>query len=192
MVNLLFLPSMMNLPGVTAEPALRRDQVGRPTDYRPEYADQALHLCEMGATDQQLADFFDVSLRTIQNWRIANEPFAIASRVGKKHADEEVKRSAFMLSRGYYVKEQQAIKVKDGPHSERVEVVEVDKYVPPNAMLQAKWMAVRGDKEFAETQRVEHSGEIKTNKIDLSKLDDTQLSAYMAFMEAMKPKDEKE
>lgn len=32
---------------------------GRPTKYKPEYAEQASKLCALGATDAQLADFFE-------------------------------------------------------------------------------------------------------------------------------------
>lgn len=165
---------MKDLPGV-----------GRPTDYRPEYDVQALDLCELGATDQDLAAHFGVTVNTIANWRHRNESFAIASRVGKQHADEEVKRSAFMLAKGYTYTEKQAIKIKVGPHLERVEIVEVERVMPPNAMMQAKWLAVRGNKEFAEVQKLEHSGAIKTSAIDLTTLTDDQLSKYMAFMESV-------
>jgi transposase len=174
---------MMNLPGVT--PEKHRDNLGRPTLYRPEYDAQAEKLCELGATNRDLAEFFDVSERTVEEWQVRIESFAVASRVGKIHADEKVKVSAYKLAKGYTYIEQQAIKVRDGPNKERIEIVEVERHVPPNAMMQAKWLAVRGNKEFAETQRVEHSGAIKTDSIDLKGLTDDQLSKYMAFMESV-------
>ena len=34
---------------------------GRKSEYRIEYADQALKLCLLGATDKELAEFFSVS-----------------------------------------------------------------------------------------------------------------------------------
>ena len=33
---------------------------GRKSEYRIEYADQALKLCLLGATDKELAEFFSV------------------------------------------------------------------------------------------------------------------------------------
>lgn len=168
----------MNLPGVT--PVQHRDDLGRPTLYRPEYDAQATKLCERGATDADLAHFFEVSERTINEWRVRNESFAIASRVGKEHADQRVKTSFYKIANGYEYDEYYTD--RDGVERTRRVVV------PPNPAAITKWLSARTP-EFRETQRVEHSGEIKTDKIDLSKLDDTQLSAYMAFMEAMKPKD---
>lgn len=176
----------MSLPGVTVPAEVEhRDNLGRPTKYRPEYDAQAAKLCELGATNRDLAEFFDVSERTIEEWQVRIESFAIASRVGKIHADEKVKVSAYKLAKGYSYIEQQAIKVKDGPNRERVEIVEVEKHVPPNPMMQAKWLAVRGNKEFAETQRIEHSGSIAKTDIDLSKLTDAELDAYKIVLEAM-------
>ena len=43
---------------------------GRPTDYKPEFADQARKLCELGATDQELGDFFAL-FPTEDDWLVA-------------------------------------------------------------------------------------------------------------------------
>ena len=41
---------------------------GRKSEYRIEYADQALKLCLLGATDKELAEFFSVSEQTLNKW----------------------------------------------------------------------------------------------------------------------------
>lgn len=38
---------------------------GRKSAYQKEYANQALKLCLLGATDKELADFFSVSEQTL-------------------------------------------------------------------------------------------------------------------------------
>lgn len=159
--------------------------MGRPTDWKPEYDAQAAKLCELGATNKDLAEFFNVTEKTIENWQVRIESFAVASRVGKVHADEKVKVSAYKLAKGYTYVEQQAIKVKTGPHSEEVKIVEVEKHVPPNAMMQAKWLAVRGNKEFAEKTQIEHSGEVKNTALDVTALTKVQLAAYEQFLETL-------
>lgn len=169
---------MLNLPGV--KPVEHRDDLGRPTNYRPEYDAQAEKLCHLGATNADLAHFFEVDERTIDRWRLMNESFAVASRVGKEHADERVKKSFFKIANGYEYEEEAFDK-----HGNRVMLRKV---APPNPAAVMKWLSARTP-EFRETQRVEHSGAIKTDSIDLSKLDDDQLSRYMAFIESMKPKE---
>lgn len=165
---------MLNLPGV--QPEKHRDDLGRPTLYRPEYDAQAMKLCELGATDADLAEFFDVSERTINEWRVRNESFAVASRVGKLHADERVKVSFFKIANGYEYDEE--FITKDG-RKETKRVV-----VPPNPTAIVKWLSARTP-EFREKQLIEHSGEVKQG-LDITKLSPVQLAAYEQFLEVMR------
>jgi hypothetical protein len=68
---------------------------GRPSKYQPEFADQAAKLCMLGATDAALADFFKVSERTIERWRISEPEFCRALKRSKEMADSLVERSLF-------------------------------------------------------------------------------------------------
>jgi hypothetical protein len=81
---------------------------GQPTKYRKEYAARAEALCEMGATDQELADFFVVDVRTIYNWKHTHPAFFQALRVGKEACDDRVERSLYQRAIGY---EQEAVKI---------------------------------------------------------------------------------
>lgn len=62
----------------------------RQTDYRPEYAQLARNYCLLGATDADLAEFFDVSQRTIIRWKKKNPEFAAAITEGSRHANAKV------------------------------------------------------------------------------------------------------
>lgn len=48
---------------------------GRPTEYKDIYAKQAEKLCVLGATDSDLANFFEVSTRTITRWKAEHPEF---------------------------------------------------------------------------------------------------------------------
>ena len=74
---------------------------GRPSKFKPEFAEQAQKLCELGATDEDLADFFSVSIRTIANWKTEHEEFLQALKGGKDRADERVERSLYQRAVGY-------------------------------------------------------------------------------------------
>lgn len=78
---------------------------GRPSKYKPEFAKQALKLCEMGATDTELADFFEVSERTIYRWSNQFDEFCQALKAGKDVADERVVRSLYRKAVGFEQKE---------------------------------------------------------------------------------------
>lgn len=62
----------------------------------------------MGATDQELADFFKVDVRTVYNWKHTEPAFFQALRVGKEACDDRVERSLYQRAIGY---EQDAVKI---------------------------------------------------------------------------------
>lgn len=81
---------------------------GRPAKYQAKFAEQARKLCELGATDQEIADFFEVDVRTIYRWKHNNEPFCQALKAGKSIVDERVERSLYQRAIGY---EQDEVKI---------------------------------------------------------------------------------
>ncbi len=74
---------------------------GRPSDYSTEFAEQALKLCKLGATNAVLADFFGTTTQTINNWASAHQEFFDAIKVGKAEADDIVEKSLFQRAVGY-------------------------------------------------------------------------------------------
>jgi hypothetical protein len=76
-------------------------KLGRPPTYKPEFAAQAAKLCKLGATDMDLADFFEVSTVSISNWKVSKPAFLEALKVGKALVDEQVERSLLNRALGY-------------------------------------------------------------------------------------------
>lgn len=74
---------------------------GRPSSYKPEYVEQAKKLCELGATDVEMADFFEVAVSTFYKWKNAHPEFSEALKVGKTAADERIERSLYAKAIGY-------------------------------------------------------------------------------------------
>ncbi len=74
---------------------------GRPSKYMPEYDDQAYRFCLMGATDLELAEFFDVEESTINNWKVSHPTFLESIRNGKENADAKVVESLYKRALGY-------------------------------------------------------------------------------------------
>lgn len=59
---------------------------GRPNLYKDEYCEQARKLCRLGAIDTELAEFFGVTVTTLNNWKIEHPDFDRA----KHHTDETI------------------------------------------------------------------------------------------------------
>ena len=95
----------------SAVPA-RRDRPGQPTKYWAEYVPQAERLAGLGATETEIADFFNVNLVTVRRWAHDHPKFCAALAVGRERADDRAERSLYQNAIGYTYVEQQAVKVK--------------------------------------------------------------------------------
>jgi hypothetical protein len=74
---------------------------GRPTLYKPEYNGLAHNYCLLGATNAELAEFFDVAPRTIGNWIASVPEFAASVREGRAFADAKVARGLYERAVGF-------------------------------------------------------------------------------------------
>lgn len=131
---------------------------GRPTAFKPEFVEQAKKLCELGATDDEMADFFGVHRATFYRWKMEHEDFCDAIKVGKEMADERVERSLYQKATGYNYTEQQAIKVKVGPHEERIEIVEVRRHAPAETTAGIFWSKNRRPDRWRDKVQTEITG----------------------------------
>jgi len=120
---------------------------GRPSLYKPEYAKEAQKLCLLGATDKDLADFFEVSIMTIWRWSTAHEEFRYALKVGKDAADDRVERSLYQKAIGYSF---DAMKIFNGPQG--VVKVEYVEHIPPSDTAGIFWLKNRRKDEWREKQ----------------------------------------
>lgn len=129
--------------------------MARTSSYKPDYAKQAGKLCEMGATDQELAEFFEVSTRTVHRWKLDFPEFAAALKIGKDMVDDRVERSLLDNAVGYKYTEQQAIKIKnDGV--EEIKLIEVERFCPPNTTAQIFWLKNRRANDWRDVHKHEH------------------------------------
>lgn len=78
-----------------------KNKGGRPTKYKEEYAEQARKICLLGATDEFLANYFEVSVSTLNKWKIEHPQFSEALKKGKEEADLKVAESLFSRACGY-------------------------------------------------------------------------------------------
>jgi hypothetical protein len=111
---------------------------GRPTDYKEEYNAQAEKLCKLGATDKELADFFEVVESTINEWKLKHPEFSESIKAGKILADSEVAEKLFKRATGYS-HEDVDIKVIDG----QIVTTDLVKHYPPDTTAAIFWLKNR-------------------------------------------------
>lgn len=74
---------------------------GRPSSYKPEYADLAKHFSLLGATDKEMADAFGVSEVTLNAWKQSHPEFLKSLKEGKLQADAVVASKLYTRAIGY-------------------------------------------------------------------------------------------
>ena len=123
---------------------------GRPSKYKPEYAEQAYKLCLLGATDKDLADFFETTEQTINAWKQQHPDFLESLKNGKEVADAEVAASLYKRARGYQYEERT---IEGGELTKTVV-----KEVPPDTGAAMAWLKNRRPQAWRDKQDIEHSG----------------------------------
>ena len=127
-------------------------KVGRPTSFKPEFVEQATKLCQLGATDAELADFFGVNTTTIWRWQAVHPEFCNALKRGKDAADERVERSLFSRATGYT---HEAVKIFMPAGAEGPVYAKYQEHIPPDTTACIFWLKNRRQKEWRDVQRHE-------------------------------------
>ena len=129
--------------------------MGRPTKYKDEYASQAAKLCLLGATDADLADFFEVTISTVCLWKVKHPAFSDAIKLGKDRADDRVEQSLYQRAMGYQ-HEDVDIRVLNG------EIVQtpIRKAYPPDTTACIFWLKNRKPADWRDKVEKEISGSV--------------------------------
>lgn len=109
--------------------------MARPTKYKQEYNEQVEKLCRLGATDKELADFFNVTEQTINNWKKTSKQFFESIKKGKILADANVSNSLYHRAIGYSHKDTHI-----SNYQGEITVTEITKYYPPDTPACIYWL----------------------------------------------------
>jgi hypothetical protein len=127
--------------------------MARPSKFKQEYIEQARKLCKLGATDRELADFFEVTEKTLNNWKLESDEFLQSLKSGKDEADDRVERSLFARAVGY-VHDDIDIRVVEG----RIEQTPIVKHYAPDTTAAIFWLKNRRKEEWRDKVTQEHTG----------------------------------
>jgi len=127
--------------------------MARPSKFKAEFIAQAEKLCKLGATDMEVADFFEIEVRTLYRWKTENEAFCQALKAGKDEADDRVERSLFARANGY---EHDEVDIRVVANA--IVKTDIRKYYPPDTTAAIFWLKNRKPKEWRETKAVELTG----------------------------------
>lgn len=115
--------------------------MARPSDYKPEYLDQAVFLCKkFGATVEDLAKACGKAVSTINKWAKDHPEFSEAIKTAKlEHDNGSVVASLLMRATGFYKPVWQVTKDADGNPM----TVQLWQYVEPDQKAIQMWLCNR-------------------------------------------------
>jgi len=146
---------------------VKKRKEGRPSPYKKEYNEQVEKLCKLGATDKDIADFFNVCIATITNWKKKDKEFLAALKKGKQIADMNVAESLYKRATGY---EHDDVELKvvslGGNMGSQVEEVKVVKHYPPDPTSMIFWLKNRNPAQWRD--RVEHNFDGEPFKVEVT------------------------
>lgn len=105
------------------------------SSYKKSFLKMAAVMGAAGFTEAEVAAYFEVTDRTIRNWKAQHPDFADALRIGKEIADNRVEQSLYHMALGYDVAAEE-IKVIDG----KIVRVQTVKHIPAAPMAAIAWL----------------------------------------------------
>jgi hypothetical protein len=129
-------------------------------------------MCDLGATDLDLAQEFEVAPSTIWLWQAKHPEFASAVRIAKEHADSRVERSLYQRAVGYSFDSTRVFM-----HEGKPTTVPLTEHVAPDVGACKLWLCNRKPKEWRETSKVVVTGENDAPVLDTKALARALLAA---------------
>lgn len=151
---------------------------GRKSLYQEEYANQALKLCLLGATDKELAEFFSVSEQTLNKWKKDFPEFLESLKKGKSIADANVASKLYNRAIGYDYEEKhyETKQPKKDVPPELVEAKRIRKHVPADTTAAIFWLKNRQPDKWRDRKEVDANVNISD---ELESMTDEQLIAVI-------------
>ena len=124
---------------------------GRPTAYRKYFDMQAYNYCKLGATDDNLAEFFGVTYVTVNKWKKIHSGFITSIRDGKREYDDKIEKSLSQRALGY-----SHIEEKIFNNQGEIIRAETTKHYPPDTAACIFWLKNRKPEKWREKQEIKH------------------------------------
>lgn len=117
---------------------------GRPTLYKPEYAEQVRRLCAaLGATDEEVGLFLGVTTVTLWRWKHEHPEFCNAMRRGKRVSNRRAEDRLYSRAMGYS-HEETDIKVIEG----KIVQTPIVRHYPPSEAALRLWLTNRDPRRW--------------------------------------------
>lgn len=122
---------------------------GRPTKYHVSFCIQAEKMCRLGAIDRDLADFFGVNEKTINNWKEDFPRFLQSIKKGKDFPNQQVKRALYQRAIGYSHPD-----IHISNYLGLVTITDIVKHYPPDVAAAFIWLKNRDPENWRDKHEI--------------------------------------
>jgi hypothetical protein len=119
--------------------------------------DAARKLALLGLTDEEMANFFGIHVRTFHRWKEEYPAFCHSLNEGKTIADANVADSLYRRATGEVVFVEKRVRNKDGDY----EIVRLSQQVPADPGAAKLWLTNRRGQNWRESKDVNLSGSVE-------------------------------
>jgi hypothetical protein len=141
------------------------NSVGRPSDFKPEYVEQAFRLCLLGMNDKELATYFQTSEVTLNAWKQRHPEFLKSVIDGREEADGKVVAAFYKRACGIEYQEttyekihsDQGIITEEGISTEAYKKKVVHKYALPDPGAAYNWLLNRQREKWKNKTEIDHT-----------------------------------
>jgi hypothetical protein len=127
---------------------------GRPGDYRIEFNDMVRKLCLLGATDEEIAGIINISISTLNLWKLEHPKFSESMQEGKSQADSNVAERLYQRAMGFEAPET----ITATNQGVITDMKTITKHHPPDTQAIKFWLTNRQSKKWRDKTEVEQTG----------------------------------
>lgn len=128
--------------------------------------DEIMNWAKRGCTKKEIAANLGISKTTFESYEKKYPWLSGLIKKARFEAIEEVENSLFKAATGYYYKEYKPIKIKTGQYEEKIKVVEIQSFKPPDTGAMCFYLKNRAKDKWAENPQ---SIDIQQQKLNLDK-----------------------
>jgi hypothetical protein len=125
---------------------------GRKSTFDKRFIEVAKRMAYLGATDEDLAIAFGVTIKCVIEWRAKHPQFGEALKIGKSEADDRVERSLYQRAVGYTYR---SCKIFMPAGAKAPVIVPYDEHIPPDVTAGIFWSKNRRPDKWRDTWHLE-------------------------------------
>lgn len=134
---------------------------GRDSTYDPSMNDAARKLALLGLNNEEMAEFFGVTARTLYNWFDQHPAFFHAVQEGKVIADANVADSLYKRATGEHVQVEKIVKGREGNYQS----MKYMQYIPGDTGAAMNWLKNRQRGKWQDKVEHNHTGSVEITQI---------------------------